>query len=94
MLKKLRNADICKGDILLYSNMTASIYNDNVVELLSKQICSPVQWEKIIRNMIADGIDTFIEIGPGKTLTNIIKKISPDVKVCNAEEYLKEVAVC
>ena len=62
--------------------------------LLSRQICSPVQWEKIIRNMITDGIDTFIEIGPGKTLTNMIKKISTDIKAVNVIEYLAEVEGC
>ena len=41
--------------------------------------------------MIADGFDTFIEIGPGRTLTNMIKKISADVKAQTVEEYLSEV---
>ena len=59
-----------------------------------KERNSPVQWEKIIRNMITDGIDTFIEIGPGKTLTNMIKKISTDIKAVNVIEYLAEVEGC
>ena len=61
-----------------------------VARLLEKQIESPVQWENIIRNMIASGIDTFIEIGPGKTLTNIIKKIDLTVKAYTFAEYLEE----
>ena len=69
-------------------------YTENVTELLSKQICHPVQWEKIIRNMINDGIDAFIEIGPGKTLTNMIKKINPEVKAQSVTEYLAEVEGC
>ena len=44
--------------------------------------------------MITDGIDTFIEIGPGKTLTNMIKKISTDIKAVNVIEYLAEVEGC
>ena len=80
--------------IPLYSNMTAELYTDDAAELLSKQICSPVQWEKIIRNMIAAGVDTFIEIGPGKTLTNMIRKIDGSVKAENAAEYLAEVEAC
>jgi [acyl-carrier-protein] S-malonyltransferase len=44
--------------------------------------------------MIADGADTFIEIGPGRTLTNMIRKISPDVKAVNVMEYLAEVEKC
>lgn len=92
--EELAQAEVKERSIVLYSNMTAEPYNENVVELLSQQICSPVQWEKIIRNMIADGVDTFIEIGPGKTLSNMIKKINPDLKAVNVTEYLAEVEVC
>ena len=67
---------------LVYSNATAEPYSDDLVGLLSTQICSPVQWEKLIRNMIADGVDTFVEIGPGKTLTNMMKKIDAGVSAC------------
>ena len=77
--------------VTIYSNMTAEPYTDDVVGLLSKQICSPVQWEKIIRNMIDNGIDTFIEIGPGRTLTNMIKKIDTEVTALTVTEYLAEV---
>ena len=66
---------------MLYSNLTAEVYTDDVTGLLSKQICSPVQWEKIIRNMIADGVDTFVEIGPGKTLAGFMRKINRNAKV-------------
>jgi [acyl-carrier-protein] S-malonyltransferase len=74
--------------VTLFSNMTASGYTEDIVSQLSRQICSPVQWEKIVRNMIADGVDTFVEIGPGKTLTNMIKKIDGNVKAGNYTEYL------
>ena len=92
--EELKKAEIKERTITLYSNMTAEPYGDDVVGLLSSQICSPVQWEKIIRNMVSDGVDTFIEIGPGKTLTNMIKKISADVKAVNITEYLAEVEEC
>lgn len=92
--EELAGAEIKERKIKLYSDMTSEIYTDDVAELLSKQICSPVEWEKIIRNMIADGVDTFIEIGPGKTLTNMIKKISADVKAQNVTEFLTEVELC
>lgn len=88
--EELTNADIRKNTIPLYSNETAEPYEENAAELLSKQIASPVQWEKIIRNMIGFGIDTFVEIGPGKTLTNMIKKIDASVKACTFQEYLEE----
>lgn len=92
--EELAAADLKERIIPLYSNMTAEPYGENVVDLLSSQICNPVQWEKIVRNMIADGIDTFIEIGPGKTLTNMIKKISADVKALSTAEYFAEVEAC
>ena len=80
--------------ITLYSNLTAKPYTESAAGLLSGQICSPVQWEKIIRNMISDGVDTFIEIGPGKTLCNMIKRIDGGVRTANAAEYLAEVEAC
>lgn len=91
---ELAKAQVARPGITLYSNMTAEPYGDDVAGLLSSQICSPVQWEKIIRNMIADGVDTFIEIGPGKTLSNMIRKTSPDVKAFNVTEYLADVEKC
>ncbi|MBQ8357801.1 MAG: ACP S-malonyltransferase [Clostridia bacterium] len=86
-----------KNDVTLYSNMTAEPYGDNAAELLSKQICNPVHWESLIRYMIASGVDTFIEIGPGKTLTNMIGKIDSAVKrytVSDLSAILSEVKPC
>lgn len=87
---ELAKSEIQKPHIPLYSNVTAQPYEGDIAELLSKQIANPVQWERIIRNMIASGIDTFIEIGPGKTLTNMIRKIDLNVKACSFAEYLEE----
>lgn len=92
--EELKQSVTKERNITLYSNITAEVYTDDVESLLSAQICNPVQWEKIIRNMISDGVDTLIEIGPGKTLTNMIKKISADVKAVNIMEYLAEVEGC
>ena len=93
----LSNIDFQPGHVTLYSNVTAQPYTQDVQSLLSQQICSPVRWESIVRSMIASGIDTFIEIGPGKTLTNMIRKIDPSVKTyCVAElsAIETEVAAC
>lgn len=92
--KELAAAERNPMQIPLYSNVTASLYTEDVTDLLSRQITSPVQWERIVRNMIADGVDTFVEVGPGKTLTNMIRKIDPQVKACAVSEYLEEVASC
>jgi len=63
----------------LYSNITAQEY-DAPKELLAEQVNHPVLWQKTIENMIDDGFNTFIEVGPGKTLSGLIRKINPDVK--------------
>jgi [acyl-carrier-protein] S-malonyltransferase len=70
---------------------------DNIQELLAKQVYSPVRWQQSVENMITAGVDTFIEIGPGKTLTSFVKKIDRSCKVINIEkvedlEKLLEVA--
>lgn len=65
----------------VYSNVTAQPYETDFRDLLARQICSPVRWEPLIRNMIASGISTFIEIGPGRTLTGLIRKIDRSVQV-------------
>lgn len=88
--EELSKAEIKAPEVMIYSNMTAEPYTADVAGLLSGQICNPVRWESIIRAMIASGIDTFIEIGPGKTLTNMIKKISAEVVAVSVTEYLSE----
>ena len=66
----------------LYSNVTAEICNNKTIkDLLVRQIINRVRWRESVENMIRDGIDCFIEIGPGNVLTNLIKRINKDVKV-------------
>lgn len=64
----------------LYSNCTGLPYGDHGKQLLAKQICSPVRWESIVRHMIGSGTDTFIEVGPGNTLSGLISKIDRNVR--------------
>lgn len=74
-------------DIPLYSNCTALPHTAaNFAEMLSRQICSPVRWQSIVENMVAEGVDTFIECGPGKTLCGLIKKTAPGVRTFNVED--------
>lgn len=47
---------------------------------------NPVKWEQSVRKMIELGVDTFVEMGPGKTLSSFVKKISKDVAVYNVED--------
>jgi [acyl-carrier-protein] S-malonyltransferase len=59
---------------------------DAVIPTLLKQIVSPVRWSESVENMIAAGVDTFIELGPGKTLSSFIKKINRDVNIYNIQD--------
>ena len=70
------------------SNVTADYVTDasQVAELLKQQVSSPVQFTQSVERMIADGVDTFIEIGPGKTLSSFVRKIDRNVKVYNIEK--------
>lgn len=70
------------------ANVTAEYVTDaaDVKPLLMKQVSSSVRWEQSVRAMLADGVDTFIEIGPGKTLAGFMKKIDRTVKVLNIEK--------
>ncbi|HOV68731.1 MAG TPA: ACP S-malonyltransferase [Clostridia bacterium] len=70
----------------LYSNVTADKYGDDYAYLLSQQIVSPVRWEETILNMHAKGIDVFIEAGPGKTLSGLVKRILPGSTVLYVED--------
>lgn len=65
---------------------TAYHQRDEIGDKLEKQVYSPVRWEACVRKMIADGVNTFVEIGPGKTLTGFIKKIDKNVKAINIED--------
>ncbi|MDO4562556.1 MAG: ACP S-malonyltransferase [Clostridia bacterium] len=70
-----------KSSFPLYSNVTALPYQQGEErKLLSRQVCSPVLWQKTIENMAADGFDTFIEVGVGNTLSTLIGRILPDAK--------------
>lgn len=67
------------------TNVTAEYVTDisETKALLEKQVASSVRWQQSVENMIADGVDTFVEIGPGKTLAGFMRKINRDVKVYN-----------
>jgi [acyl-carrier-protein] S-malonyltransferase len=70
----------------LYSNVTAQPYEGDFAQLLSQQVVNPVRWQTIVENMISSGVDTFIEVGPGKTLCGLIKKINKEVRTFHVED--------
>lgn len=71
--------------IPIYANATAEPYEGDFAELITKQVKSPVLWQKTVENLAALGVDTFIECGPGKTLTGLIKKINPNLRAFKLE---------
>lgn len=81
----LQGVDVAEGFAPYYCNADAEEITDaaKVKELLKRQVYSSVRWLQTIENMIADGVDTFIEVGPGKTLTGFMKKINREVKSIN-----------
>ena len=81
----LQGVDVAEGFAPYYCNADAEEIADaaKVKELLKRQVYSSVRWQQTIENMIADGVDTFIEVGPGKTLTGFMKKINREVKSIN-----------
>ena len=98
--EELRRHELRIPDIPVYSDVTGLPYEGDIAGLFSRQICAPVQWERIIRNMHADGATVFVEIGPGKTLCGMISRIVPGAKcfavsACeNLEALCAEVAEC
>ena len=70
------------------TNVTADYVKDKskIKDLLKEQVYSPVKWQQSVERMIEDGVDTFVEIGPGKTLTGFLRKIDRNVKGINIEK--------
>ena len=81
----LENVELSPLQIPYVTNVTAEYVRDisETKELLAKQVASSVRWQQSVENMIADGVDTFVEIGPGRTLAGFMRKINRGVKVYN-----------
>lgn len=86
--KVLEGVEVHTPVIPYVANVTASYVTDasEVKPLLEKQVSSSVRWQQSVETMLKDGVDTFIEIGPGKTLAGFMKKIDRTVKVINIEK--------
>lgn len=83
----LENITVHDMKIPYIANVNADYveHKEQVKGLLRNQVFSSVRWQQSVEKMIADGVDTFIEIGPGKTLSGFVKKINKDVTVFNVE---------
>ncbi len=95
--QELENIKINKFETKVIKNLDGDYYNetDDVKEILAKHIINPVRFSKTIQKMLEDGIDTFIEIGPGKTLSGFVKRTpsNKEIKILNINnvESLEEV---
>jgi [acyl-carrier-protein] S-malonyltransferase len=85
----LEKTDIRDASIPVYANVTAKPVQkaDDIRRLLNEQLTSPVRWEETVRNMAADGASMFVEIGPGKVLQGLVKRIRSDVQTRGIERF-------
>ena len=81
----LEHVELHPLQIPYVTNVTAAYVRDigHTKALLAQQVASPVLWQQSVEAMIADGVDRFVEIGPGRTLAGFMRKISKEVKVYN-----------
>ena len=84
----LNTLEIKNPDVPIVNNADAMFLTsaERIKTSLVNQLNSPLLWEDSVRNMVETGIDTFIEVGPGKVLSGLIKRIEPSVKLYNVED--------
>ncbi|MDR2559848.1 MAG: ACP S-malonyltransferase [Oscillospiraceae bacterium] len=75
-------------EVPFYSNVTGAVLDDftNMPEYLARHICSPVRFADQLSAMERDGFSAFLELGPGKVLSGLVKKTLPNAKICNIED--------
>lgn len=89
LLNVLNKTPIYNARFPVYVNVTAKPVTDKgeIKKMLFEQVTSPVRWEETIKNMVSDGFDEFYEIGPGKVLQGLVKRINPDVKIFGIDKF-------
>jgi [acyl-carrier-protein] S-malonyltransferase len=89
LLEALNFTPIYDAKFPVYANVSAKPVSikAEIKNLLYQQVTSPVRWEETIKNMIKDGFDEFYEIGPGKVLQGLLKRINPDIKTCGIDKF-------
>ncbi|MDO4188512.1 MAG: ACP S-malonyltransferase [Lachnospiraceae bacterium] len=88
LTEEMNNLSFSNPSIPYYSNVEATLVTkaDGIKEMLAKQMISSVCFWQSIEKMIGDGVDTFVEIGPGKSLSGFVKRINKEVKVINIDK--------
>ena len=89
--KALSNMQFSKSKIPFIANVTGGYVEEpeEIKEMLALQLSSPIQWEASIRRMIDDGITTFVEVGPGKVLSGLMRRIYQAAKISNTDSLIK-----
>lgn len=88
LMEALKTTTINKPEIPYAANVTAKYVTEEagIRELLAEQISSSVRWQQCVETMIADGVELFVEIGPGKTISSFVKKIDRTKEVINIDK--------
>ena len=88
MKAEISSTDFKKPEVSVMSNVTAQHTKDpnDIKQLLIEQIEKPVRWREIVINMINSKVEKFIEIGPGKVLSGLVKRIDSNVKLIQVNE--------
>lgn len=88
LAEELKNINFKNMEIPVITNVTGDIIenNEDIAPLLIKQVMSPVKWEDTIQKLSELGVDTFIEIGPGKALSGFVKRTLKGVTILNVED--------
>ncbi len=86
--EELKKVEISDSFVPYIANVTADYVTkkEEVKPLLASQVSSSVRWQQTIERLLADGVDEFVEIGPGRTLSGFVKKVNRDVKVSNIDK--------
>jgi [acyl-carrier-protein] S-malonyltransferase len=84
----LRTVRIRDLRVPLVTNVDADLLTDaaRVVDVLVRQVTAPVRWEEVVTRLVKEGAGTFVEVGPGKVLSGLIRRIAPEVRALNVED--------
>ena len=86
--RDLRNTDFANLHVPLVTNVDADTieHGDEAREALIRQVTAPVRWEESVRLLIDEGVNTFVEVGPGRVLTGLLRQIERSVATLNVED--------
>ncbi|MFI5341033.1 MAG: ACP S-malonyltransferase [Candidatus Methylomirabilales bacterium] len=86
--RALRAVPIRDLRVPVVTNVDADLLTQGarVMDVLVRQVTAPVRWEEVVTRLVKEGAGTFVEVGPGKVLSGLIRRIAPEVRVLNVED--------